>query len=134
MDTYLDPLTKVLMRKSADTNEFIVQEAEAAILSMCTNCQDQKVLITILSQQVNSKSNQQRLAICKCLEFLVTSLGNNIMFFSNSDKLVAQLANYMSDSCQEVRSVAKRAFLALSHAVMNGKDLERLLLRVLSEN
>jgi hypothetical protein len=58
MDTYLDPLTKVLMRKSADTNEFIIQEAESAIASMCQNCQDQKVLITILSQQVNSKSNQ----------------------------------------------------------------------------
>jgi hypothetical protein len=40
----------------------------------------------------------------------------------------------MSDACQDVRSVAKRAFLALSHAVMDSKDLEKLLLRVLSEN
>jgi hypothetical protein len=32
-----------------------------------------------------------------------------------------------------VRNVSKRAFLALSHAVMNAKDLEKLLLRVLSE-
>lgn len=35
MDTYLDPLAKVLMRKSADANEFIVAEAEAALASMC---------------------------------------------------------------------------------------------------
>jgi len=63
----------------------------------------------------------------------VQSLGNNIMFFSSSDKLIAQLANYMSDQCQEVRNVAKRAFLGLQHAVMNAKDLEKLLLRVLSE-
>lgn len=89
MDTYLDPLAKVLMRKSADTNEFIVAEADAALASMCTNCQDQKVLLTILAQQVNSKSNQQRLSVCKCLEYLVQALGNNIMFFSNSDKLIA---------------------------------------------
>ena len=40
----------------------------------------------------------------------------------------------MSDPCQEVRNVAKRSFLALSHAAMNVKDLEKLLLRVLSEN
>ena len=40
MDPYLHPLTKVLMRKSADTNEFILQEAESAIASMCQNCQD----------------------------------------------------------------------------------------------
>lgn len=64
---------------------------------------------------------------------LVQSLGNNIIFFNNSDKLIAQLANYMSDACQEVRSVAKRAFLVLSHAIMDSKDLEKLLLRVLSE-
>lgn len=56
------------------------------------------------------------------------------MFFSNSDKLIAQLANFISDQCQEVRSVAKRSFLALSKAVMNAKDLEKLLLRVLSES
>lgn len=61
-------------------------------------------------------------------------MGNKIIFFSNSDKLIGQMANYMSDACQDVRSVAKRAFLALSHAVMDSKDLEKLLLRVLSEN
>lgn len=71
MDTYLDPLTNVLMKKSADTNEFIMSEADAALATMCQVCQDQKVLLTVLGQQVNSKSNQARLAICKCLEFLV---------------------------------------------------------------
>lgn len=35
MDPYLDPLTKVLMRKSADTNEFIMSEADAALATMC---------------------------------------------------------------------------------------------------
>lgn len=55
------------------------------------------------------------------------------MFFSSSDKLIAQLANFIADPCQEVRNVAKRAFLALSKAVVNAKDLEKLLLRVLSE-
>lgn len=55
------------------------------------------------------------------------------MFFTNSDKLIIQLANYISDPCQEVRQVAKHSFLVLSHAVMNGKDLEKLLLRVLTE-
>ena len=61
-------------------------------------------------------------------------MGNKIIFFYNSDKLIGQLANYMSDACQDVRSIAKRAFLALSHAVMDSKDLEKLLLRVLNEN
>ena len=133
METYLDPLIKILIKKCTDTNEFIMTEAEAALASLASSCQDQKVLQTVLAQQVNSKSNQQRLCICKCLEFLVQSLGNNIMFFSSSDKLITQLANYMSDPCQEVRNVAKRAFLCLQQAVMNAKDLEKLLLRVLSE-
>ena len=63
----------------------------------------------------------------------MANLGNNILFFKDSDKLIGQLANYLKDACQEVRASAKRAFVSLQNAVMGQNDLEKLLLRVLNE-
>lgn len=60
-------------------------------------------------------------------------MGNNILFFKDSDKLISQLANYLKDACQEVRAYSKKAFLMMSHAVMGKNDLEKLLQRVLNE-
>lgn len=56
METYLDPLVKVLLKKGSDTSAFISEEAEAALLAMTVNCSDTKVLACLLQQQVNSKS------------------------------------------------------------------------------
>ncbi len=38
METYLEPIIKILIKKCADTNEFIMSEAEAALASFCFNC------------------------------------------------------------------------------------------------
>ena len=89
METYLDPLIKILLKRGSDTSAFISEEAEAALLTMTVNCSDSKVLACLMSQQVNSKSNLQRLRICQCLCQLVACMGNNILFFKDSDKLIS---------------------------------------------
>lgn len=68
MESDLDRIVKVLLKKGSDTNAFISDEAEKALISMCSNCQDSKVLQAILVTNVNSKSNILRQRICKCLE------------------------------------------------------------------
>lgn len=114
METYLDPLMKILLKRGSDTSSFISDAAEAALLSMTVECSDSKVLLCLLSQQVNSKSNLWRLRICQCLCQLVASMGNNILRFKDNDKLICQLANYLKDACQDVRAYAKQAFLTMS--------------------
>lgn len=64
MESYLDPLVKILLKRGSDTSAFISEEAEATLLTMTVNCSDSKVLSVLLSQQVNSKSNLMRLRIC----------------------------------------------------------------------
>lgn len=64
METYLDPLVKILLKKGSDTISFISTEAEAALLAMTVHCSDSKVLTCLLVQQVNAKSNLQRQRIC----------------------------------------------------------------------
>ena len=54
-------------------------------------------------QNMSSKSNTYRLKICQCLQNIVRSLGNNILFFKENDKLLVFLANYLFDASQDVR-------------------------------
>ena len=65
-------------------------------------------------QQMNSKSNIYRLKICQCLQNIAKSLGNNILFFKDNDKLIVYLANYLFDASQDVRQAARLAFVFMS--------------------
>ena len=57
METYLDPLLKILLKRGSDLSGFISEEAEAALLTMTVECSDSKVLSCLLTQQTASKSN-----------------------------------------------------------------------------
>jgi hypothetical protein len=125
METYMDPIIKILLKRVCDTSVFISDEANAGLMSMTLNCSDRKVLNMLLAQ--SSKSTQSRVHICNCLHQLVGVLGNNVLYFKDSDKLICQLATFMKDASQEVRASAKKAFMLMSHAVMGQHDLDRLL-------
>lgn len=71
MEPYLDNVLKMLLKKaSLDTNTFISDEAERALVSLCAHCQDSKVIRAILTTTNggNHRSNLVRQKICKCLE------------------------------------------------------------------
>lgn len=38
MEPDIDNILKILLKKSSDTNIFISEEAEKALISMCSNC------------------------------------------------------------------------------------------------
>ena len=60
MEPYLDSILKVLLRKGSDASTFISEEADKAMISMCSYCQDTKVLQCIMNSQVNAKANPIR--------------------------------------------------------------------------
>jgi len=71
MEPYLEQLIKILLKKaSLDTNSFISEEADRALITMCTYCQDARVLRALLTATNggNHKSNLVRQRICKCFE------------------------------------------------------------------
>lgn len=50
MEPYLDNIYKMLLKKaSLDTNSFISDEADRALVSLCSYCQDSKVIRAILT-------------------------------------------------------------------------------------
>ena len=71
--------------------------------------------------------------MCFCLQNIVKSLGNNLLFSRENDKLLVLLANYLQDANQEVRQQAKVAFVTMSQAIVGLDELERLLQRMLNK-
>ena len=55
METYLDPLVKILLKRGSDTSAFISEEAESALVTMTVVCSDSKVLACLLTQQTATK-------------------------------------------------------------------------------
>lgn len=133
MEPSLDPILKILLKRGTDTNQFIAQEADKCLVSLTSNCQKEKVLQILQLQNLNNRSTQHRLKMCFCLQNIVKSLGNNLLFFRENDKLLVMLANYLQDANQEVRQQAKTAFVSMSQAIMGQNELEKLLQRVLNE-
>ena len=133
MEPCLDQVMKIVLKKGADANNFISDEADRCLQSLVSNCQENKVLMVIQMQNLNSRSNMIRLKLCQCLFSIVKSLGNNILFFKDNDKLIIQLAKYLQDASQDVRQTAKNSFIVMSQTIMGQNDLEKLLQRVLNE-
>lgn len=128
----MEKVSKVLLKKAGDTNSFINEEADAAISELCRNCQETKVLgVLLVHSQI--KATAIRIKVSKALGVLVENLDNNILFFKESDKLLALLGANISDASQDVRNLTKQAFLSIQNSVISKKDLEKLLLRSLNE-
>lgn len=103
MEPMLDPIIKTLLKRATDTNQFIALESDKCLVSLVNNCQESKVLQILQLQNMNGRSTIYRLKMCFCLQNIVKSLGNNLLFFRENDKLLVLLANYLQDQNQEVR-------------------------------
>ena len=115
----LETLSSTLIKKGNDTNVFISAEAERTLLKMCQHCNESKILTTILGHSRN-RSPLVKATVARCLEQLIARKGKKLPQFSGVNKLLDQLATYLSDASQEVRFDAKHAFNIMS--VQLGKE------------
>lgn len=79
MEPFLENIVKILLKKGQDTNTFISEEAEKALLLMCNYCQDTKVMQVLLISNFNAKSIAYRQKLCKCLSIVKFSLVTSIV-------------------------------------------------------
>ena len=121
----------MLIKKGNDTNVFISAEAEKTLISMCTYINEHKVSSTILNHAGN-RSPPVKAKVAKCLEQIIVRLNTKIMTFREKEKIINQLAIYLSDASQDVRNNAKQAFSTLSN-LLSKDDFEKLMAKSLNE-
>lgn len=127
VDTFIPPLLK----KAADTNAFLAESADQALISACSMLSDIRVF-SCLQSQTNVKSNPMKIKVAMCYNALIEKLGSRIRQFSNMERLIAAVANMLNEGAIEVRNMAKIGLLSLKNALGSQRELEAVLVRCIS--
>jgi hypothetical protein len=111
-DTFIPPLLK----KAADTNAFLADSADQALISACSNLSDFRVF-SCLQSQTNVKSNPMKVKVAMCYNALIEKLGSRIRQFKDMDRLISVVANMLNEGAIEVRNMAKMGLLSLKNVL-----------------
>jgi hypothetical protein len=130
-DPILDNVIPMLLKKAADTNAFIAEEAEKALVKAWENCSESKIISSALSLS-KTRINGIKEKILVAVNTIIEKLQDKFKTFKDKDKVVAFLASSMNEAAVEVRNTAKSGFLILK-AWLTNSDFERLIMRSTSD-
>ena len=80
----------------------------------------------------SNRSPQVKSKVAKCLEQIIIKMGTRFTSFKDNSKVIDQLATYLSDAAQDVRSDAKKAFNTLSQ-LCSKSEFEEMLSKSLNK-
>lgn len=112
MDGELESLMPSLIRRAADTNDFILQAAEEALTSMICNCGESRSLNALLTT-AHHKNPNIRLKCALWLDRCVDKMGPRICGSKDLDRLVVQASKYMQEGSPEARHAGTRTLQRL---------------------
>ena len=113
LDPYIDVVLNTLIKKSTDTNHFVSEQAEKALMMVCNACTDTKVFNCL--QSVTSRSNQSKQKVCMCYATLIAKLGPKLKNFKDQERLVKSVVAMLSEGALEVRNQSKLAILTIKN-------------------
>ena len=121
----------MLLKKAADTNAFIAEEAEKSLVKACENCSESKLISASLSLS-KTKLNGVKEKILVALNTIIEKLQDKITTFKDREKVVGFLAAGMNEAALEVRNAAKSGFMILK-SNLSESEFEKLILRSTSD-
>lgn len=133
LDMEMEVLSALLLRKCADTNVFISQEAAKALVVLCSNCTGSRVAASMLVQANFAKSVAMKAKIANGFQLVFDRNAGFLHKIKDLDKIITLLAGYLSDAGQEVRANSRAALLALKGAYGLEGEFDRMVERTLSE-
>lgn len=113
MDFNLDAVMPVLVRKAADTNAFIAEEAEKALYSGCQYCTASKVLSSVFT--VNSRANNIKLKKVVAVNAIIENLDTKVKTFKDTERMTKFLASMLNEAAVEIRNTAKQGIMLLKN-------------------
>ena len=125
LDSDLDFIIPAWMKKASDTNIFLSKAAEEALISICRNSSETKVINSITSLS-NSRAPSTKVKIQIWLDVLIKRLGDKLLTFKESPTVMAYLTTYIADASEKVRDKAKELLNTLKKS-MTQKQLEKLI-------
>ena len=95
-----------LLKKAADTNVFISEASDSALISVCSGLSENRVFNSLQNIQ-NIKSNPMKMKMALCYNALIDKLGPKFRQFQNYEKLVTMVVQFMNEGALEVRNMGK---------------------------
>ena len=133
LDGDLEVLCTLVARKCADTNVFISEEAENALMALSENCSEGRVVQSLLSQAQITKSSAVKSQISLAFQIAFRRCIQNSVKIKDLDRIFSVLAGYLTDASSEVRSTARAAVSVLRLRFPSASDFERVLFRSLPD-
>ena len=131
VDGIMGDVIPMLLKKAADTNAFIAEEAEKALVRACENCSETKIITAALSLS-KVKVNGVKEKILVAINTIIEKLADRVKTFKEKDRMISFMASSMNEAALEVRNAAKSGFLIMK-AILPDRDFEKLIMRSTSE-
>jgi len=95
LDSCIDVVLSSLLKKSTDTNHFVSEQAEKALVMVCHACNESKLFASLQAQPGKSALLKQK--ICVCYGNLISKLGPRIGSFRECVSLVRACVLMLSE-------------------------------------
>lgn len=86
MDSHIETVMPVVIKRSTDTNAFISEEAQKTIIAMCNNCTETRVFSALQSQSLKSAVYKEK--VCLAYTVLIERLAHKLKNFRDLERLV----------------------------------------------
>ncbi|CAH2256062.1 TOG array regulator of axonemal microtubules 2 isoform X6 [Pelobates cultripes] len=130
MDQEVEEITRVLLHKIGDSNDFIREESDKVLGVMVENVSPSKALVALIVSGVSHRNTSVRKCSAKYLLDVVEQLGSDRLLCGNkesTDTLLRSVVKLAQDGQQDTRFYGRRMFsLLMTHPKFEG-HLERLI-------
>ena len=124
LDGEVPDLMKVLLKKAADTNNFLADTAVEGLKAVCGNLTEGKVAAFLLIFAEQQKSPLIKSKIFYCFNLILDKSIQNLSKISDLGKLIQYINENLTDANPEVRSLAKQAYSKIIENMPNEEVLD----------
>ncbi|XP_078069656.1 TOG array regulator of axonemal microtubules protein 2-like [Mustelus asterias] len=131
MDQEVDEVTRILLHKTGDSNEFIREEAVKALAVMAESVSPSRALMALIAGGLNHRNSTVRRSTAENLLCVAERLGAERLLSGskdNTDQIVQTMVKFSQDGNQETRFYGRKALnILVSHPEFE-RYMERSLL------
>ena len=86
LDSHIETVMPVILKRSTDTNQFIQSEAEKAFIALVNNCTETRVFAALQAQALKSAIYKEK--VCLMYTVLIERLAHRLKNFRDLERLV----------------------------------------------
>eukprot|EP00002_Diphylleia_rotans_P035322 TRINITY_DN7695_c0_g1_i4.p1 TRINITY_DN7695_c0_g1~~TRINITY_DN7695_c0_g1_i4.p1 ORF type:complete len:1373 (-),score=287.02 TRINITY_DN7695_c0_g1_i4:153-4271(-) len=132
LDSELDSLVPLLLKKTGESNVFIVEEAEKALFSACDNTTESKLLLCLMANGQH-KNTQIRGRVAQFMYKTIDNMGSRALTLRDIDKVLVSLAQLLNDGNADARTHSRNALLCIWGRT-DDVEFDRMLKKALPES